>query len=263
MSAMIHPTAIISDKAKLGSNVEVGPYCVIDENVSIGSGCILKSHVVISGHTNIGENNRFFPFSSIGQPPQDLKFGGETSEIIIGDDNTFREYVTVNPGTKDGGLLTKIGSHCMFMASSHVAHDCYLGDSVIMANSAALGGHVEVGNGAIIGGLSGIHQFSKIGRMAMVAGLSGVNRDVPPFCLVAGGFRPHVASLNLIGLKRAGFSRDTISILKRLLPLLFRSGSGNGERLEKAKELAKGISEAEELVQFVLDSDRGVLRLDD
>jgi len=263
MSVQIHPTAIVADGAVIEPGCVIGPYCVIGPHVRIGPRCELVSHVVIDGRTTIGADNRFFPFCAIGQPPQDLKYRGEPSEIVIGDGNIFREYVTVHPGTEEGGMITRIGSRNLFMASSHVAHDCQLGDGIVMANSAALGGHVTVQDRAILGGLVGVHQFCRVGRLAMVAGLSGVNLDVPPFCLVAGGYRPRVVGLNLVGLKRAGLAPETIAKLRKLLPLLLRPGAQRQARLQQAKELAAGCAEAEELVSFVEQSERGVLKLAD
>lgn len=177
----IHPTAIIAKTAKLAKDVNVGPYCVIDGEVEIGEGTELKSHVAVSGRTKIGKHNTIFPFASLGHAPQDLKYKGEKSELVIGDHNTIREHVTMNPGTEGGGMLTKVGSHNLFMMSAHVAHDCMVGDHVILANNATLGGHVQVGDYAIIGGLSAVHQFVRIGMGAIIGGMSGVEHDVIPF----------------------------------------------------------------------------------
>lgn len=210
MTSVIHPTAIVSDKAKIGNNVKIGPYCVVDEHVSLGDGCELISHVSISGHTTVGSNNRFFPFSCIGHDPQDLKFHGEASELIIGDGNTIRESVTINPGTEGGGMLTRLGNNNLLMAYSHVAHDCLLENDIIMANNATLAGHVKVEDGAIIGGMSAIHQFLRIGKYSMIGGMSGVVKDIPPYCLTAGGYRPALAGLNLIGLEGVALAMNAL-----------------------------------------------------
>ena len=201
---MIHPTAIISPGAQIGADVEIGPYSVIGERVSIGDGTRIGPHVVLQGPTTIGKKNQFFQFCSIGEIPQDLKFNMEDTELIIGDNNTFREFITINRGTAGGGGRTVIGSNCLLMAYTHVAHDCLIGNGVIMANNASLAGHIRIDDHAIIGGLSGIHQFVHIGSYAMIGGLSGVSKDVPPFTLAVGQ-RAILHGLNLTGLKRHGF----------------------------------------------------------
>jgi len=254
----IHPTAIIGDDAKIHPEVKIGPYCVVDGHVRIGSGTELISHVVISGHTTIGENNRIFPFACIGHEPQDLKYHGEPSEVIIGDNNTLRENVTINPGTEGGGMLTRMGNGNLLMAYSHVAHDCRLGDEVIMANAATLAGHVEIADGAIIGGLSAIHQFIRIGRYAMIGGMSGIVKDIPPFCLTAGGYRPGLAGLNLVGLRRHGVSSETIKSLKKLYIILLQGTSKLDERLAEAAQVASDDPYANELIDFVRTAKRGL-----
>jgi UDP-N-acetylglucosamine acyltransferase len=258
MTNNIHPTAIISDKAILGENVFIGPYCVVGEHVQIGDGCELISHVVLTGHTTLGKNNRVFPFASIGHEPQDLKYYGEASEVIIGDGNTIRENVTINPGTEGGGMLTKLGNNNLLMAYSHVAHDCILGSDIVMANCAALAGHVSVDDGAIIGGMSAIHQFLRIGRYAMIGGMSGIVKDVPPFCLTAGGYRPGLAGLNLVGLKRQGLGLERIRMLKEVYRILLQSNDSLDQRLAEAKVLAEGDDLAEHLVEFVSTSKKGL-----
>lgn len=258
MSSLIHPSAVIADGAAVGQNVEIGPYCVIGEHVKLGDGCKLLSHVAISGHTTIGNNNRFFPFASIGHEPQDLKFHGEASEVVIGDNNTIRESVTINPGTEGGGMLTKLGNGNLLMAYSHVAHDCIVGNDVIMANNATLAGHVTVEDGAIIGGMSAIHQFLRIGKYSMIGGMSGIVKDIPPFCLTAGGYRPGLAGLNLVGLKRRGFSSDEIRMLKELYRLLLQGRGKMEERLQEAEEIAGDNPHAKHLVEFVRTASRGL-----
>lgn len=255
---MIHSTAIISEGAKIGDNVKIGPFCVVDENVSLGDGCELISHVVVTGHTTIGKGNRLFPFASIGHQPQDLKFHGEPSEVVIGDNNTIRESVTINPGTEGGGMLTKIGSGNLLMAYSHVAHDCIVGDEVIMANNATLAGHVTVEDGAIIGGMSAIHQFLRIGKYSMIGGMSGVVKDIPPFCLAAGGYRPGLAGLNLVGLRRRGFGSERIKLLKEIYRLLLQGSGSIESRLAEAERLAADDADAQHLVEFVRTSEKGL-----
>jgi len=258
MSVAIHPSAVVSDKAELGEGVSVGPFCVVDEHVCVGDGTQLISHVVLSGHTTLGKNNRIFPFASLGHEPQDLKYHGEPSEVVIGDDNTIRENVTINPGTEGGGMLTRMGNNNLLMAYSHVAHDCLLGNDIVMANCATLAGHVSVDDGAIIGGMSAIHQFLRIGRYAMIGGMSGIVKDVPPFCLTAGGYRPGLAGLNLVGLKRQGLGLERIRMLKEVYRILLQSNDSLDQRLAEAKVLAEGDELAEHLVAFVNTSKKGL-----
>jgi UDP-N-acetylglucosamine acyltransferase len=258
VTTVIHPTAVVSDKAKIGDHVKIGPHCVVDEHVVLGDSCELISHVVISGHTKIGAKNRIFPFASIGHEPQDLKFHGEASEVIIGDDNTIRESVTINPGTEGGGMVTRIGNNNLLMAYSHVAHDCFVGNDVIMANNATLAGHVTVENGAIIGGMSAIHQFLRIGRYSMIGGMSGVVKDIPPYCLTAGGYRPSLSGLNLVGLRRRGFSNDRIKVLKEIYRILLQGSGKIEERMGEAKAIAGDDVDALYLVNFVSSGERGM-----
>jgi UDP-N-acetylglucosamine acyltransferase len=249
----IHPTAVIAPTAKLAADVRVGPYCVIDGNVEIGAGTVLHSHVVISGHTRIGKNNSIFPFASLGHAPQDLKFKGEKTELVIGDNNVIREHVTMNPGTEGGGKITSVGNNCLFMTASHVAHDCRVGNHVILANNATLGGHVEVGDHSIIGGLAAIHQFVRIGAHAIIGGMSGVEHDVIPYGSVMGE-RASLAGLNLVGLKRRGFDRDTIHGLRNAYKMLFEEESGTlAERALKTRETFGTITEVKDILAFVDD----------
>ncbi|MEK6745721.1 MAG: acyl-ACP--UDP-N-acetylglucosamine O-acyltransferase [Pseudomonadota bacterium] len=249
----IHPTAIIADSVKLGTAVSVGPYCVIDGNVSIGDGSRLLSHVAISGNTTIGENCQIFPFASIGFAPQDLKYHGEPSELTIGNNNVIREYVTINPGTEGGGMLTQVGNNCLFMVSSHVAHDCKLGNNVILANNATLAGHVEVGDFSIIGGLAAIHQFVRIGSHAVIGGMSGVEHDVIPYGSVMGE-RANLAGLNLIGLKRRGFDRDTIHALRNAYKMIFEEEEGTlAARADKARTVYSEVSAVLDILSFMDD----------
>jgi UDP-N-acetylglucosamine acyltransferase len=254
----IHPTAIVHEGARLAANVEIGPYCVIGGEVSLGEGVSLKSHVVVEGRTEIGANCEVFPFASIGHRPQDLKYAGEPSRLVIGRDTIIRENVTMNPGTKGGGMLTSVGNGCLFMAGSHVAHDCRVGDHVIFANSASLAGHVEVGDFAILGGMSGIHQFVRIGRHAMIGGMTGVENDVIPYGSVIGN-RAHLSGLNVIGLKRRGFSRDTIHDLRKAYRLLFAEEGTMAERIDDVAEEFSAVEPVMEIVAFIRsDSSRAM-----
>ena len=206
---MIHKTAIIDNKAKVSSSVNIGPYSVIGPNVEIGEDVIIHSHVNISGNTIIGSGNKIYPFASIGNDPQDLKYNGEKTKLIIGKNNKIREYVTIHPGTEGGGGLTKIGDNCLFMISSHVAHDCLIGNDVIIANNVPLGGHVTIEDNVVIGGNSAVQQFTRIGKLAMVGGMTGVLNDVIPYGLSIGN-RNYLQGLNLIGLRRSTFNNKDI-----------------------------------------------------
>lgn len=256
---MIHPTAIISPNARIGADVEIGPYSVIGERVSIGDRTHIGPHVVIEGPTTIGVDNKIFQFCSIGAIPQDLKFNMEETELIIGDKNTFREFVTINRGTAGGGGKTVIGSNCLLMAYTHVAHDCLVGNGVIMANNATLAGHIRIDDHAIVGGISGVHQFVHIGSYAMIGGLTGVSKDVPPFTLAVGQ-RAILHGLNLTGLKRHGFSAAAISELKAAYKLLFRSNLTIDEAVRQIEAGAPSCPEVRMLVNFIQQSERGVTR---
>lgn len=256
---MIHPSAVIAKGATIAENVKIGPYCVVGENVSIGEGCELMSHVVIGGHTKVGKGNRFFPFAAIGMEPQDLKYHGEPSRVEIGDNNTFRENVTVNCGTEGGGMVTSLGNSNLLMAYVHVAHDCHIGSEVVMANCATLAGHITIHDGAIIGGMSAIHQFVRIGRYSMIGGMSGISKDVPPFCLTAGGYRPGLAGLNIIGLKRRKFSLEDIGALKQAYRILLQ-GSGNmRDRIARAEQELDAHPLINEMLDFVRQAERGLV----
>ena len=221
---MIHKTAIIDKEAKISENVQIGPYCTIGSKVKIGSNSKLHSHVSIVGNTSIGDNNEIFPFSSIGTPPQDLKYKGEENSIIIGNNNKFREYVNINPGTEQGGTITKIGNNNLFMVYCHVAHDCNIKDNVVLANNVQVGGHVLIQNNAIVGGSCAIHQFSRIGQSAMIGGMTGVLSDVIPFGLSLGN-RNNLVGLNLIGLRRAGISNEDIKIMQSSYEVIFKTSN--------------------------------------
>lgn len=260
MSPVIHPGAIIDSAAEIGEGVSVGPFSVIGPNVKIGDNCELMSHTVVTGNTTMGSGNRVFPFTSIGQIPQDLKFHGEPSEVIIGDNNQIRENVTINAGTEGGGMVTRIGSNNLLMAYTHVAHDCILGNGIVLANCATLAGHVEVDDQAIIGGLSAIQQFVRIGKLAMIGGMSGVTKDVAPYCLLAGGYRAGLSGLNLIGLKRKGFDATQISRLKEIYRILLQeSGKRDARLLEAEALLQDGDDVAREIIEFVRGAKRGLM----
>tara|TARA_B100000780_G_C21111919_1_gene449411 strand:- start:835 stop:1617 length:783 start_codon:yes stop_codon:yes gene_type:complete len=221
---MIHKTSIISSKAKISTNVQIGPFCVIGPNVEIGKDTIVQSHVNISGNTIIGKSNKIYPFASIGNDPQDLKYKGEQTKLIIGDNNTIREYVTINPGTADGSGLTVVGNNCLLMISSHIAHDCVIGNNVIIANNVPLGGHVNIGDDVIIGGNSAVQQFTRIGKMAMIGGMTGVLKDVIPYGLSIGN-RNFLQGLNLIGLRRKKISNKDILSLSDAYKKIFKTNN--------------------------------------
>lgn len=258
--AEIHATALVDSKARLAAGARIGPYCVIGPDVEIGEDAELLSHVVVAGHTRVGARTRIFPFASVGHPPQDLKFAGERTELVIGEDNVIREHVTMNPGTVGGGGLTSVGNGCLFMVGSHVAHDCHIGSNVVMANNATLGGHVTVSDRAIIGGLAAVHQFVRIGRQAMIGGMTGVEHDIIPYGL-AFGDRARLHGLNVVGLKRSGFGRQEIQTLTKAYRLLFADRDTLAERVEQVAQefgAARGVAD---LLDFVRgESSRALCR---
>ena len=254
----IHPTAIVVTGARLGRGVHIGPYCMVGGETKLDDGVDLISHAVVTGRTEIGANSRVFPFASVGHQPQDQKYRGEPSRLVIGRDAVIREHVTINPGTEGGGMVTRIGNHCLFMVGSHVAHDSRIGDHVIMVNNATLGGHVIVGDWAILGGLSAVHQFVRIGRHAMVGGKTGVADDVIPYGSVTGN-RARLAGLNLIGLKRRNFPREVIHQLRRAYRLIFAEEGTMAERLDDVADLFKDNEAVMEIVEFIrADSSRAI-----
>jgi len=256
---MIHPTAIIAQGAEIHPDAAIGPYCVVGEHVHIGADTELVSHVVVSGHTHIGERNRIFSFSAIGNEPQDLKYHGEPSRAIIGNENTIRENVTINTGTEGGGMETRIGNKNMLMAYVHVAHDCQIADEVILANCATLAGHIEISEGVIVGGLSAIHQFVRVGRYVMIGVMCGINKDVPPFCLVSGGYRAELTGLNLVGLKRRDFSLSDVKVLKQIYRILLQSNESLAGRMQQAEPVAGDNPHAKEMLEFVGSAQRGLV----
>ena len=256
---MIHQTAIIDPGAQLGKGVEIGAYTVIGPQVTIGAHTKVGSHVIIKGPTEIGERCTVFPFASLGDIPQDLKFKGEATKLIIGNNNMIREYVTMNRGTEKGGGKTTIGNSNFFMAYSHIAHDCTINNFVIMANAATLAGHITIEDYAVIGGLVAIHQFVKVGRNAFIGGCSAIPQDVPPYCLAVGN-RARLYGLNLTGLKRHNFSPQTIRNLKDAYRMIFRSGLTLKDALEQLEQESTDSPEVNHFVEFIKTSKRGVIR---
>jgi UDP-N-acetylglucosamine acyltransferase len=254
----IHATAIVSSGAVLAEDVVVGPYCIVGEHVALAAGVTLRSHAVVDGHTTIGARTRIFPFACIGLEPQDLKYKGEPSTLFIGSDNTIREYVTINPGTTGGGMVTRVGSNCLLMVGVHVAHDCQIADHVIMANNATLGGHVVIAEYAFLGGLSAVHQHVRIGRHAMIGGMSGVERDVIPYGQAIGN-RARLTGLNIIGMQRRGFSREDIQGLRHAYHYLFSAEGTLIERVNDTAERFGGIRPVDDIVEFIrADSSRAI-----
>ncbi len=248
----IHPTAIIDPAAQIGQGVHIGPYCIIGPDVTLEDNVTLKAHVVIDGVTRIGAGTIVYPFASLGTAPQDLKYRGEKSELIIGKNCTIREHVTMNPGTETGAMKTVVGDNGLFMVGVHVAHDCVVGNNVILANNATLAGHVQVGNHVLIGGLSAVHQFIRIGDYAVIGGMTGVESDVIPFGRVKGE-RGHLAGLNLVGLERGGFDKDAVRKISKAVDHLF-----NGEgTLDSRLDAMTGEYQGDALVQSILTFAKG------
>lgn len=253
---MIHDTAIIDNSAKIGKNVSIGPYCVIGANVEISDNVEIMSHVCIDGYTKIGAETKIFPFAVIGFPPQDLKFSGEKSELIIGQRNVIREYVTMHPGTQNGEMTTTIGDHNLFMINVHIAHDCVIGNNIVFGNNATLAGHVTIEDNVIIGGLTAIHQFVRIGAHAIIGGMSGVERDVIPFGAVKGE-RAFLYGINMIGLKRHSVPNHDILELKKAYDFVFNSGATIAENISNAENTFKNNHYITEMLNFLKrDSNR-------
>ena len=254
----IHLTAIVDPDAQIDDGVVIGPYCVVEAGVTLGSNVRLHSHVVVGGLTRIGSETEIYPFATIGLPPQDLKYTGETSELVIGERNRIRAHVTMNPGTSEGGMMTRVGNDCLFMVGSHVAHDCLMGDHIVLANNATLAGHVVVGDYAILGGLSAVHQFVRIGRHAIVGGMSGVENDVIPYGSVMGD-RARLSGLNVIGLKRRNFAKDEIHNLRTAYRMLFAEEGTLQERIDDVAKMFGDNADILEIVEFMrADSSRGL-----
>ncbi len=255
----IHPSAIISSGAELDSGVEIGPYSVIGPHVSIGKNTWVGPHVVIDGRTRIGAESRIFQFASVGAIPQDKKYRDEESELHIGDRNVVREFTTLNPGTAGGGMITHVGNGNLFMAYSHVAHDCQIGDNVVLANCATLGGHVIVEDYVGIGGLVGVHQFIRLGESAYLGGGSMVSLDVPPYCTVVGD-RAHLHGLNLVGLRRRGWTNEQIALLKKSYRTIFSEGAPLKEALATVRSTAGHSTAIKHFADFIETSTRGICR---
>ena len=256
---MIHATAVIDEGAKIADDVEIGAYCIIGADVEIGSGTIIGPHVVINGPTVIGKDNKFFQFSSVGEEPQDLKFDGEPTRLEIGDRNTFREFCTLNRGTPTGGFTTKIGDDNLFMAYCHVAHDCIVGNNIVIANNTALAGHVIVEDNARLGGFTLVHQFTRLGTSCFTSMGSVVNKDVTPYTLVSGNYAKAIG-INKVGLERSGMPKDTIRALHKSFRSLLYTRKPREEALQEVAPLVAEFPEAKAFVDFVVNSERGVIR---
>jgi UDP-N-acetylglucosamine acyltransferase len=250
--ARVHPTAIVEDGAVLGAETVVGPYCLVGPNVTLGDGVELVGHVCVAGRTVIGEGTKIYPFASIGHPPQDLKYHGEESRVEIGSHTTIREQVTINPGTEGGGMLTSVGDHCLLMVGAHVAHDCRVGDHVILVNNATLAGHVHVGDHAILGGLSAVHQWVRIGAHSFLGGLSGLENDLIPYGSAIGD-RARLGGLNIVGLKRRSFERESIHKLRAAYRMLFSEEGTLSERIEDVATMFADEPLVMQVVDFLRD----------
>ncbi|GAK54056.1 acyl-[acyl-carrier-protein]--UDP-N-acetylglucosamine O-acyltransferase [Candidatus Moduliflexus flocculans] len=255
----IHQTAIVHEHAQIGANVTVGPFAVIGEHVILGDQCEVGAHVVLDGHTEIGEGCKFFTGAVIGSPPQDLKYAGEPTRLVIGNQSVFREYSTVNIGTTQGGGITTVGNNCLFMAYAHAGHDCHIGNNVILANSVGLSGHVTIEDFAIVGGLCGVHQFVRVGAHCIIGGCSGISQDVPPYVMVSGQ-RAEVFGLNSVGLKRRNFPEASIKALEKAHRILFRGKVNLKHALERIKNEVPSCPEIEHLLDFITHSERGICR---
>jgi UDP-N-acetylglucosamine acyltransferase len=259
MSVEIHSTAVVSARAEVGEGSYIGPYCTVGDEVRLGARVRLVSHVVVDGRTEIGDDTHVFPFASIGLAPQDLKYRGEPAETRIGRRNRVREFVTIHRGTEGGGMLTSVGDDCLIMAQAHVAHDCHVGSHVIMANAATLAGHVTVEDGANVGAYSGVHQFCRVGREAYVGGYSVVVKDALPFALTVGN-HAKCYGLNTVGMKRRGYSPETIEALHHAFRLLLSSKLNTTQALARIREEVRASEEVEELLRFIETSQRGVVK---
>src|SRR5215471_6785156 len=259
-TANIHPTAIIDASAKVPASCKIGPYCVIGANVELGEGCHLVSHVAIDGTTKIGSGNAFFPFCAIGMAPQDVTYQGEPTRLEIGDHNEIREYVTINRGTVKGGGLTKVGSHLLIMAYTHIGHDCVVGDHAMLVNGATLGGHVTVEEWAVVGALCPVHQFVRIGAHAYVGGGTTITKDVLPFSMTSAAREIHAYLMNKVGLQRRGFSAERIAKIHHAYKVLLASKMNTSQALEKLKSEADRGEDVEMLIRFIETSERGVIK---
>ena len=254
----IHPTAIVDPKAQLGAETIVGPYCIVGSEVVLGAGCWLQHHVTLCGPMRAGTKNKFYAYCSIGQQTQDLKYAGEPTYLEIGDENTFREFCTVNRSTKADGK-TRVGNRGNFLAYSHIGHDCTVGNSVVFSNNGTLAGHVEVGDHAVMGGLTAVHQFCRIGRFAITGGCSKIVQDVPPF-LIADGNPAEIRGVNLIGLERAGFTPESVKAIKEAFRLIYRSKLNTRQAIEAVRNQIEPREEITHFIEFVEKSARGIIR---
>jgi UDP-N-acetylglucosamine acyltransferase len=255
----LHQTAVVAPGAELGEGVSIGPYATVGAQVRIGPGCVIGPHAVVEGHTTLGARNRVFQFASVGAPPQDLKYNGEPSRLEIGDDNIIREFTSISPGTTGGGMVTRIGNRNLLMVNSHVAHDCRVGDQAIVANGASLGGHVVVEDFVIVGGLAGVHQFVRLGQSAILGAGTMASMDVPPFCNATGD-RARLHGLNVVGLRRRGFTDRQLRALKRAYHVLFQSHLKAKEAIARTREELGEVPEVAYLLAFIESSRRGVCR---
>jgi UDP-N-acetylglucosamine acyltransferase len=254
----IHPSAIVDSKAELGAGTIVGPYCIVGSGVVLGEGCWLQHHVTLCGPMRAGRENKFYAYCSIGQQTQDLKYAGEPTYLEIGDENTFREFCTVNRSTKSDGK-TRVGNRGNFLAYSHIGHDCTVGDSVVFSNNGTLAGHVEVGDHAVMGGLTAVHQFCRIGRFAITGGCSKIVQDVPPF-LIADGNPAEIRGVNLVGLERACYAPGSVKAIKEAFRLIYRSKLNTRQAIEAVRNQIEPREEVTHLIEFIEKSERGIIR---
>jgi UDP-N-acetylglucosamine acyltransferase len=258
-TAKIHPTAIVHENAIIGDNVEIGPYTIIGDRVEIGDDCWIAPHVVVKGPTKMGKGNKIFQFASVGEDCQDLKYKGEETFLEIGDNNVFRESCTIHRGTAQDKGTTRIGNNNLLMAYVHVAHDCILGDNIILSNNATLAGHTKLANNVIIGGLSALHQFTRVGEFAMIGGCSAVNKDIPPYFMATGNYA-QAQGINSIGLKRRGFDSKAIMEIKRAYKILCREGKSLEQAKQEISEKLEGCPELQVLYDFICEDNRGIVR---
>jgi UDP-N-acetylglucosamine acyltransferase len=256
--AQIHPTAIVDPAAEIGEGTAVGPYCVIGAQVVVGANCWLQNHVTLAGPARIGTGNKFYAYCSIGQQTQDLKYKGEPTYLEIGDENTFREFVTINRSTTSEGK-TRVGHRGNFLAYSHIGHDCTVGDEVVFSNNGTLAGHVQVGDNAVMGGLTAVHQFCRVGRFAITGGCSKIVQDVPPF-MIADGNPAEIRGINLVGLERKGFPPETVKLIKEAFRLLFRSKYNTRQAIEAIRKELPANEEINQIVEFIEKTERGIIR---
>jgi UDP-N-acetylglucosamine acyltransferase len=254
----IHPSAIVDGRAEIGAGTIVGPYCVIGAEVAVGEDCWLQHHVTLCGPMRAGARNKFYAYCSIGQQTQDLKYQGEPTYLEIGDDNTFREFVTINRSTKSEGK-TRVGSRGNFLAYSHIGHDCTVGDEVVFSNNGTLAGHVQVGNHAVMGGLTAVHQFCRIGRFAITGGCSKIVQDVPPF-MIADGNPAEIRGVNLVGLERKGFTPESVKWIKEAFRLIYRSKYNTRQAVDAVRKELPQNEEITQIIKFIEQSERGIIR---